>query len=225
MTTAASLRSVLARPLLLAVVCVGGLLISGCGEADQPPATSVATASGEPTSAEPSPTAPRAATDATVGERPAPQRERGGARRAATGAADAYRAYIDAINGRDGQALCALLAPGATRELQAPVERGSCAATLAASIGYRDPRGFPVWRRTRLNTIERTQVAGDLSSARITAAIVTDFADRNEPSVESDIAYLERAGGRWRLAKPSSALYRALGNAEPPPDVIAPPQG
>ena len=55
--------------------------------------------------------------------------------------------------------------------------------------------------------------------------ITTSFADRDEPSVESDIAYLERAGGEWRLAKPPGALYRAVGNAELPPSVIVPPQG
>lgn len=136
----------------------------------------------------------------------------------------AYRAYIDAINARDGATLCRLLPAAAIGELQAPVERGSCAATLTASIGYRDPRGFPVWRRTHLNAIDRTAVAADLESARITAAITTDFADRDEPSVESDIAYLERVGGRWRLAQPTGAIYRAIGNAEPPPSVIAPPQ-
>ena len=52
--------------------------------------------------------------------------------------------------------------------------------------------------------------------------IVTDFEGR-EPSVESDVAYLERVGGEWRLAQPTGALYRAIGNPEPPPTVIAPP--
>ena len=105
------------------------------------------------------------------------------------------------------------------------MQRASCAATMHDSIGYRDPRGFPVWERTQLNAVEGTQVSNDLDSARITAAIVTQFADRNEPSVESDIAYLERAGGEWRLVKLSGALYRAVGNAELPPSVIVPPQG
>ena len=52
---------------------------------------------------------------------------------------------------------------------------------------------------------------------------MTDFADRSEPSIESDIAYLELTGGAWRLAKPSAAIYRAIGRAELPPTVIAPP--
>lgn len=144
---------------------------------------------------------------------------------AATDAAAAYRSYIDAINARDGAALCDLLSPAALRELKPPVERASCAATMHDSIGYRDPRGFPVWERTRLSAIDGSQVSNDLRSARITAAIVTQFADRDEPSVESDIAYLELSGGEWRLAKPSGALYRAVGNAELPPSVIVPPQG
>ncbi len=144
---------------------------------------------------------------------------------AAADAEAAYRAYVDAINARDGAALCDLLAPSAIRELRPPVERASCSASLHDSIGYRDPRGFPVWERTLLSQIEGVQISGDLASARITAAINTEFADRGEPSVESDIAYLELAGGEWRLAKPSGALYRAVGNAELPPSVIVPPKG
>lgn len=137
----------------------------------------------------------------------------------------AYMAYIDAIDARDGAALCDLLAPSAVRELKPPVERASCSASLRDSIGYEDPRGFPVWRRTRLTGIEGAQVSRDLESARITAAITTEFADRSEPSVESDIAYLELVGGEWRLAKPPGSLYRAVGNAELPPSVIVPPKG
>ena len=52
---------------------------------------------------------------------------------------------------------------------------------------------------------------------------MTSFADRTEPSVESDIAYLERVAGKWRLAKPTGALYRAIGQPEIPPSVISPP--
>lgn len=137
----------------------------------------------------------------------------------------AYEDYIDAINARDGAALCDLLSPASVRELRAPVKRASCSATLADSIGYRDPRGFPVWKRTSLNDVPRIQVSNDLESARITAMITTQFADRSEPSVESDIAYLELAGGDWRLAKPPGSLYRAVGNAKLPPSVIVPPKG
>lgn len=142
---------------------------------------------------------------------------------AAAAAEAAYIAYVDAINARDGEALCALLPANAERELRPPVEGDSCAARLGGSIGYADPRGYPVWERTIFNGVESVSVGADTSTARITAAILTEFEDRGEPSVESDIAYLESRGGEWRLAKPTGALYRAIGRPELPPTVIAPP--
>lgn len=138
-------------------------------------------------------------------------------------AVQAYEDYIDAINGRDGARLCDLLPPGAERTLKPAVEGASCAARVGNSIGYEDPRGFPVWKETTLSAFDSTAISRDLDSARLTAAIVTGFADRTEPSVESDIVYLERVAGSWRLAKPTGALYRAIGQPEIPPSVISPP--
>jgi poly-gamma-glutamate synthesis protein (capsule biosynthesis protein) len=192
----------------------------GCG--DDEPATTAATAT----------TAPETATTGEAPGRDGNSGPAGGgsgesgehaARRAVAGAEDAYRRYVEAINDRDGAALCALLPADALAELRPPVERDGCAATLAASIGYRDPRGYPVWERTTLTGFGAAELDRDGEGARLVAAIVTDFADRDEPSVEDDIAYLERSGGGWRLAKPSSAIYRAIGRPEPPPGAITPP--
>lgn len=239
---AASLPSVVSRTVrlsLLTLLCGGALLIAGCGDS-QGDGDSTAPSGGEGTAAAGETTAgapgdagdPGDPGDSPGDERPDREGVGGGsgrptdAEREAVGerAQAAYRDYIDAINARDGATLCDLLSPASVRKLKPPVERSSCAATLRASIGYSDPRGLPVWKRTLLNGIDGTQVAASLASARITAAIVTEFADRDEPSVESDIAYLKRVGGRWRLAKPSGAIYRAIG-VEPPPDVIVPPRG
>jgi hypothetical protein len=63
--------------------------------------------------------------------------------------------------------------------------------------------------------------AGD--EAKVVATVVTRFADRAEESVEDDIVYLVRGGGRWLVAKPSSTLYRAVGIADVPPSVLSPP--
>lgn len=206
------------------------LVAVGCGGADGTTATQPAAGDPSPANTErPAPAAgaePGGTTDAASDEpRPGPDRGPSRARRerAAEAAEAAYSRYVDAIDARDGAALCALLPPDALRDLKPPVERGSCAARLSASIGYRDPRGYPVWERTTLTGVERSSVGRDLTTARLTAAIVTEFADRSEPSVEDDIAYMELAGGSWRLAKPSSAIYRAIGRPEPPPDVISPP--
>jgi poly-gamma-glutamate synthesis protein (capsule biosynthesis protein) len=192
----------------------------GCGDSDQ-------TATTGPTASAPSTTVPGTGTEAErpeAGEdREAPSGSRRVGRRAAAAAEDAYARYVTAINERDGAALCALLPPDAIDDLKPPVERDGCAATLRASIGYADPRGYPVWKSTALTGFEGSSVSRDLASARLTASIITEFADRSEPSIESDIAYLERSGSGWRLAKPSSAIYRAIGRPEPPPIAITPP--
>jgi hypothetical protein len=133
----------------------------------------------------------------------------------------AVRGYVEAVDDRDGARVCAMLAPGAIQGFQLPRERGGCAASLRASIGYRDPRGFPVFSSARLDSI------GDVSlgegEARVTATVVTEFADRNQPSIEEDLIYLVDIDGEWRVAKPSSSLYRAVGKPEVPPEAIAPP--
>src|ERR671910_297383 len=70
---------------------------------------------------------------------------------AAPGSADerevarVVRRYIDAIDARDGAAVCASLAPGAIEDFELPRGGAGCAASMRASIGYRDPRGFPVF--------------------------------------------------------------------------------
>lgn len=175
---------------------------------------------------EPAPDAPAPAeeTKPTTGpeSEPFPPPEPARAR-AAADAETAYLAYVQAIDERDGEALCDLLPPSAERELRPPAEGGSCAERIGDSIGYEDPRGYPVFDRLVFNGVESLSVGRDTSTARLTAAVLTEFADRGEPSVESDVAYLERRDGEWRLAKPSGVLYRAIGRPELPPTVIAPP--
>ena len=49
------------------------------------------------------------------------------------------------------------------------------------------------------------------------------FSDRSYRSIEEDVIYLDRVGGRWLLAKPSGTLYRAVGYPEPPLRALTPP--
>ena len=136
-----------------------------------------------------------------------------------------YRAYVAAINAREGAALCRLLAPGFVAELDPEVSRGDCAATMRAAIGYEDPRRFPVWEKTILSGFEQVAADPQTAEARVTASVITRFADRTEPSVESDIAYLGRTDGSDRLVllKASGILWRAVGKPDYPPSVITPP--
>jgi hypothetical protein len=65
----------------------------------------------------------------------------------------------------------------------------------------------------------------DGESARVVATVFTRYRDEREPTIEDDIIYLTRASGDWRVVKPSATLYRAVGIAEIPLDVLQPPSG
>ena len=129
-----------------------------------------------------------------AGRRAAPAAERESGRRSAE---RAYRAYIDAINERDGEALCALLAPGLRRELRPPVDRGDCAASAAPPrSATRTRAAIPVWSgpsSTAIESVVGRRRPGHGAPDRRRS--LTEFEDRDEPSVESDIAYLELRGG------------------------------
>jgi hypothetical protein len=133
----------------------------------------------------------------------------------------AVREYLDGIDARDGKRVCAVLAPGAIENLELPRERAGCETSLDASIGYRDPRGFPVFDRARVESVEDVTVGA--GEARVTVTVVTRFADRDQPSIEDDLIYLVEIDGEWRVVKPSATLYRAVGKPEAPPEAIAPP--
>ena len=139
-------------------------------------------------------------------------------------AARAVVRYVEALDARDGEAACRLLVPGALDEVELPEPRPTCAASLEASIGYRDPRELPVWESARVTSAPPPRLDAGAVEAAVTATVVTRFADRDDVSVEDDVVYLVRNGGAgWLVAKPSSTLYRAVGIADVPPDVLAAP--
>ncbi len=158
----------------------------------------------------------RAAVQEAVRSSPAPRLDPGQRE-----VARAVRAYVAALNARDGGRACGLFIPGALAGVDFPRDRGNCAASLSASIGYQDPRGFPVFDRSRIGRIPSVTI--DASRARVVATTVTHFAGDREPSVEDDLIYLRNENGRWLIVKPSATLYRAIGVGDIPPQVLAPP--
>ena len=126
--------------------------------------------------------------------------------------------------GQDGGKLCSLLDPSFMDELELPVTRGACAERLTGSIGFADPRGTPVWKRTILSGVESALLRKG-ARVQLSVAIVTEFEDRDQDSVESDIAYLEPVRGGYVLAKAPGSLWRAVGKPDVPPTVITPPPG
>lgn len=131
--------------------------------------------------------------------------------------------YIRALDRHDAARVCASLAPGALDLSQLPKRRGGCRTSLRASIGARPRGGAPAWRKTTLVEV-KTEDLGD-GRARVSATVTHHFSDRKYVSVEDDVIYLERAGGRWLLAKPSATLYRAVGYESPPLGAFTPPPG
>ena len=192
------------------------LALGACGgSGDDGPTTTSAehgtTTSAEPSAPEASPEAPATGPVAS-GDVPDPDR---------VAISAAVAEYIDSLNRHRAAAVCALFAPGALELRDLPHPNGGCEPSLDASIGIRPPHGAPAWRRTRLLGAKATELEDD--RARVTATVTHRFSDRNYVSVEDDVIYLERAGDRWLLAKPSGTFYRAVGYAEPPLRSLTPP--
>jgi hypothetical protein len=137
-------------------------------------------------------------------------------------AADAARAYVEAIDQRKGRAICRALADGALDTFELPAASGSCPASVESSLGFSDSRGQPVWDHSEMTQDVSAQVNGD--SARVVATIFTEYADVREPTIEDDIIYLARSGDRWLVVKPSATLYRAVGVADVPLEALRPPK-
>jgi hypothetical protein len=170
-------------------------------------------AAGGPAGTEASPEA-RAAGPASTGRLPDTDR---------AAVATAVRGYIAALDRHHAARVCALIAPGGLDLSELPKHRGGCHSSLRASIGSIPPQGGPAWRRTDVVEVKPEALGDD--RARVTATVTHHFSDRRYVSVEDDVIYVERVGGRWVLAKPSATLYRAVGYAQPPLRAFSPPAG
>lgn len=209
------------------------LAVAGCGEDREPEVvaattttvTAPPTATATTTSAAPDqPAGPDASSPIDPGDSQGPAEsstEDPRVNALERAAARTVRRYVAALDARDGAAVCELLAPGALQAVELPKPGAGCAASLDASIGYRDPRGLPVWAGAEVAELRSVEI--DDGEAKVVATIVTRFADRDEASVEDDVVYLLRDRGRWLVAKPSATLYRAVGIADVPPTVLSPP--
>ena len=138
-----------------------------------------------------------------------------------TAAAEAARGYVDAIDARDGRGVCGAFAPGGIGTLKLPEERGSCPASMEASLGFEGKDGQPVWDHSEMTQDVSALIDGD--SARVVATVFTEYADVREPTIEDDIIYLTRSGDEWLVVKPSATLYRAVGIADIPLSALQPP--
>ena len=136
-------------------------------------------------------------------------------------AASAAEAYVAAIDARDPAQACALLAPGALDRVRGA--RGDCESDLERLIARKPPGGAPVWDGTRVENLISVVAAED--HARVTLEVFHRFSDRQNPSVEDDVIFLERRGDRWLVTQADATLYRAVGYPEPPLRAYTPPAG
>jgi hypothetical protein len=178
----------------------------------EPPDTAEEQAEG-PAAAEASPEAPASGPE-SKGDLPSADRSQ---------VVAAVSDYIAALDRHDAARVCALLVPGSLDPGELPEPRAGCRPSLRASIGTRPRSGGPAWRRTTLAETKAEDL-GD-GRGRVSATVVHHFSDRKYVSVEDDVIYLEKAGGRWLIAKPSATFYRAVGYREPPLRAFAPPAG
>lgn len=222
---------------------LAALALAGCGGSGDgktsasvatlaPPTTSTGTVKGKLSSGPPGPAGPvdtaqeaaegPAATEASPESGANGPQATGDLEDADRAAATAtVRSYVDALNHRDAGRVCALFAPGALPLGDLPRRRSGCRASLRASIGSRPAGGGPAWRRTEIFQVKPEAIGA--GRARLTTTVTHHFSDRKYVSVEDDVIYLERVGGRWLLAKPSATFYRAAGYGEPPLRAFSPP--
>ena len=216
------------------ILALAAVALAGCGSDESttaPTASPGASGANGPQSAQGG--RPAAPDDAISGRPGGPQGEVGGGAEPGTrspSASDQRRIeatvsrYIAAMNAHDGSAVCALLAPGALDGIRLPERRGSCAASLDASIGHPAPGGAPRWLHTRLVGADSIVLVkgGD---GRLTGTVVHRYGGSHEPGIEDDVFYLRRSGGRWLIVKPGATFYRAIGAKDVPLSALTPPAG
>ena len=139
-------------------------------------------------------------------EPPASSPERTGPRRSA-----AVSDYIRALDRHDAARVCAPARPGRARpQARCRGGGGGCRPSLpGVDRDAAREAAVPAWRKTTLVAVKPEDLGDD--RARISATVTHHFSDRKYVSVEDDVIYLQRLGGRWLLAKPSATLYRAVG--------------
>src|SRR5262245_17631267 len=166
-----------------AIAVIGAGVAIGLGDDDSEPAPGSAVTN--PSTQEESPptaTADSAGTAQSDDDLPPPEDDPEGAEPGPSGpppetsqeeaAATAARGYIQALDRRAGAAVCRAFVPGALDSIRFPEARGSCPATVKASLGF-ERHGRPVWQGSEMTDAVSAQVTGD--TAKVVATIFTVY--------------------------------------------------
>jgi hypothetical protein len=139
--------------------------------------------------------------------------------------AEVARAYVAAINARDGKTVCGLLLDSAAYEFRVP-EWGECPKFVSAFIGYAEESDTDTFHRARIIELETGRRSGELQSIelKIEAELYED-GNEAEPVHKTfdDVLWLVERDGRWRLAKASAILYVAFDAYTVPENLLDPP--
>jgi hypothetical protein len=133
------------------------------------------------------------------------------------GPEEVARAYLAALDRRDGRRLCGLLAPYVAgrydvvaREPDSLFRRFDCPRMLSALIGYAEDCCPPKFLHARVRELgEARRTGGGL--LRVDATVAMTFDDQGHVSTTPvhDVIWLARLAGAWRVAKLSQVAAKA----------------
>ena len=145
---------------------------------------------------------------------------------------EVVRAYVTALNERDGKRFCALVAPYISGQLDLAgrdpdshlTRSSSCPQIVSAFIGYIEDCCPPKFERAEIDQIADAVEQGGLTRLDLALTINVTRDDRPATMQLKDRVWLTRVEGAWRVAKLSAVARAAsLGFSGDDQDVLAAP--
>jgi hypothetical protein len=134
--------------------------------------------------------------------------------------------YVEAINDKNGEEVCALLTEDAAAELTFYERDFPCARAVAGLIGYVEDSGNPAFLGYERIDARPSSERQGYTTVRLVleARFHTDSEGGYfEVCRFEDTVWFALEGDTWRIATPSLALYAAFGAVEFPVETLAPP--
>jgi hypothetical protein len=123
--------------------------------------------------------------------------------------ADVARAYVEALDERDGRRFCGLVAPYIAGRYDLAVRDpdgllgnfDGCPDFVSAFIGYIEDCCPPEFKHARVERIVAVEERGDLRMVR--ARVRLELVEQDVPRTETldEVVWVARLGGAWRVAK------------------------
>jgi hypothetical protein len=139
-------------------------------------------------------------------------------------AASTARSYIDALNRRDGDTICALWSDELRRNVQARYKdflRGADCARIETLIGYQEDNGSGAWTHAEVLRVGTVRITGDRAEVPVVEHNIHKQGGGTNDTI-SDLIHLTSSGGRWKVSKVGGVFYSAT-SFGPPDDALDPP--